>query len=269
MMIPKDLRAKEVENKDDGYQIRRLPDDLFYHVNSEEWICLLVRLAVEQGLAGLVRRERERGKSVHYEVDPKELHCTEGRLLRCCCDSSDERDDDGGNVGVDLELKEFSHSIVYATAPHDSMHDRREIVIHQDDVGCLLGHLGPCDAHRESNVSCLESRAIVRAVSGDANNIATVLERLNQQSLIVRRGSSKDLQSRRNSFHDFRREHAEMGSFHNNTPGSVDVTLLRDRPSSEHIVSCTHCHADASAFALGYGLSDTFSERVFDSSNAN
>jgi hypothetical protein len=40
-----------------------------------------VRPAVEQGLSGLVRRERKRGKSVHYEVDPKELHCAEGRLL--------------------------------------------------------------------------------------------------------------------------------------------------------------------------------------------
>jgi hypothetical protein len=36
MTIPKDLRAQEVENKDNGDQVRRLPDDLFYHVNSEE-----------------------------------------------------------------------------------------------------------------------------------------------------------------------------------------------------------------------------------------
>jgi hypothetical protein len=26
----------------------------------------------------LVRRERKRGKSIHYEVDPEELHRTEG-----------------------------------------------------------------------------------------------------------------------------------------------------------------------------------------------
>ncbi len=134
MMIPEDLRAQKVENKDNCDQVRRLPDDLFYHVNSEEWICLLVRLAVEQGLGGLVRRERERGKSIHYEIDPKKLHCTEGRLLRRRRNGRDERDDDGRNVGVDLKLEEFSHSIVHATTPHDSMDNRREIVIHQDDV---------------------------------------------------------------------------------------------------------------------------------------
>jgi hypothetical protein len=38
-----------VENKDNGDQVRRWPNDLFYHVNSEERICLLVRLAVEAG----------------------------------------------------------------------------------------------------------------------------------------------------------------------------------------------------------------------------
>ncbi len=71
-------------------------------MNSEEQICLLVRLAVEQGLGGLVHHERKHGRSVHYEVDPEVLHCT----VRCQRDSSDERDDDSRNVGVDLELKE-------------------------------------------------------------------------------------------------------------------------------------------------------------------
>ena len=66
------------------------------------------------------------------------------------------------------------------------MNNRREIVIHQDDVRCLLGYFSPRDAHRESNVGCLESRTIVRAVSGDSYNIATFFERLNQRSLILR-----------------------------------------------------------------------------------
>jgi hypothetical protein len=67
----------------------------------------------------------------------------------------------------------------------------------------------------------------------------------------------------------WQRQCAEVGPFHDNTPTSVDVTLLRDRPSTEHVVSCAHRHTDASVFALGYGLSDTFSDRVLDSSNAN
>ena len=60
-----------------------------------------------------------------------------------------------------------------------------------------------------------------------------------------------------------------MGSFRNNTPRSVDVTLLRDRPSGEHVVPCTHSHTDTGVFAFGYGLSGTFSERVLDPSYAN
>ncbi len=60
-----------------------------------------------------------------------------------------------------------------------------------------------------------------------------------------------------------------MRSFHNDASRSVDVALLRDRPGSEHIISCTHHHTDAGVFAFGYGLSDTFSQRVLDSSNAD
>ena len=55
----------------------------------------------------------------------------------------------------------------------------------------------------------------------------------------------------------------------NDTPRDIGVALLRDQPSSEHVVSSTHCHVDASVFAFSYGLLDTFSERVLNSSNAN
>jgi len=116
---------------------------------------------------------------------------------------------------------------------------------------------------------CLESRAIVHAISGDANNIAPFLEHLNQQLLIVRQGSGKNLQPQHNSFHDFQGEHAEVEAFHNDTPRGIDVALLHDQPSGEHVVSSTHHHMDASVFAFGYSLSDTFSERVLNSSNAN
>ena len=81
MIKPKNLRSEVVEEKDNGDQVRRLPDDLLNHVNSEERVCFLVGLAVEQDFRGLIRRERQCGKSVHYEVDPKKLHCAEGRLL--------------------------------------------------------------------------------------------------------------------------------------------------------------------------------------------
>ena len=117
-------------------------------------------------------------------------------------------------------------------------------------------------------MGCLESRPIVRFVSGDTDNITTFLEHLDQDSLNVRRGSCKDLQSQGNNFHDVQRERAEVWPIHDNAI-SVDVALLRDRPGSEHVVSRTHRHIDAGLFTFGYGLSDTFSKRVIDAGNTN
>jgi hypothetical protein len=53
-----------MEDKDNGDQVRRLPDDLLNHVNSEEWVCFLVGLAVKQGFQGVIRREHESARGV-------------------------------------------------------------------------------------------------------------------------------------------------------------------------------------------------------------
>jgi hypothetical protein len=95
-------------------------------------------------------------------------------------------------------------------------------------IVCLLSHLGPCNSHRETNVSCLEWEPIVCSLSGDADNIAAFLEHPDQDSPILRRG---------NGFHDVRREHTEVWSFHDNTSSCLDVTLLLgNRPGGERVV---------------------------------
>ena len=47
MMEPEDVQAKEMKYEDDGDLIKRLPENLFDHVDGEQWIRLLVGLAVE------------------------------------------------------------------------------------------------------------------------------------------------------------------------------------------------------------------------------
>jgi hypothetical protein len=54
-----------------------------------------------------------------------------------------------------------------------------------------------------------------------------------------------------------------------NASSSVDVALKRNRPGSEHVLSCTHRHTDGNVFTFGHGLPDTFSERVLDASNTD
>ena len=72
------------------YQIFVISTKTFSFLSREKRISLLVRLAVEQWLGPSQAQARQ----------------------KC----NDECDDDGCNVGVDLELKELSHSVVHATA---------------------------------------------------------------------------------------------------------------------------------------------------------
>lgn len=60
-----------------------------------------------------------------------------------------------------------------------------------------------------------------------------------------------------------------MWSFHDNTASSVDATLLSDRPGSEHVVSSTHCHANASHFTISNGLSNAIAKRILNASDTN
>ena len=54
-------------------------------------------------------------------------------------------DDDRGDVGRDLELEEFANGVVDAATPHDSLDDRSEVVVDENDVRSLLGDLSTGD----------------------------------------------------------------------------------------------------------------------------
>mmetsp|Transcript_9769 Transcript_9769/g.32432 ORF Transcript_9769/g.32432 Transcript_9769/m.32432 type:complete len:927 (+) Transcript_9769:309-3089(+) len=57
----------------------------------------------------------------------------------------------------------------------DAKHNRRELVVEQDDVGRILGHLGAADAHGDSNVGLLKGRRVVDAVTGHRDDVAVDL----------------------------------------------------------------------------------------------
>ena len=81
------------------------------------------------------------------------LHITKQRRLfffyyfvvyfYCAC--AEEGDNDGDTVDGELELKELGDTIVDIAAPHDGLDNRREVVVSQNDVGRLLGHVRACN----------------------------------------------------------------------------------------------------------------------------
>lgn len=59
---------------------------------------------------------------------------------------ADEGDGNGDDVNCELELQELGDRVVHVPAPHDGLHDGREVVVGQDDVACLLCHVSSGDA---------------------------------------------------------------------------------------------------------------------------
>ena len=57
----------------------------------------------------------------------------------------------------------------------DGRDDGGEVVVRDDHVGSLLGHLRPFDAHRHADVGLLEGRRIVDAVAGHGDDLASSL----------------------------------------------------------------------------------------------
>lgn len=57
-----------------------------------------------------------------------------------------EGHDHGHHIDRQLKLQELGDAVIDVTAPHDGLDNAGEVVIGQDDVRGLLGHVGPCDA---------------------------------------------------------------------------------------------------------------------------
>ncbi len=194
MLEPKNVNATEVEHEDDDNLINGLHHDHLVHLDGEQRCSLLVRLALEQFLRCRVRSESQSSERVHDDVDPEQLYGGQHGLFLVRSNRRYERNSDSGDVGRDLELQKFADCVVHAAAPHDSFDNRRKVVVHQDDVRRLFRNLRAGDTHGKADVGSLECRSIIGTVAGDANNFANALERFDQNFLVLRRRTGKDLQ---------------------------------------------------------------------------
>ena len=59
---------------------------------------------------------------------------------------TNEGDKDSNNVDSELKLQELGYAVVDVATPHDSLDDAGEVVVRQDDVWCLLGHICSWDS---------------------------------------------------------------------------------------------------------------------------
>ena len=72
------------------------------------------------------------------------------------------------------------------------MDDRGEVVVGQNHVRGLLGHVRAGNAHGNADVRLLKRRRVVHTVSGDGHDLAHLLQVLDDAQLLLRRHASED-----------------------------------------------------------------------------
>ncbi len=106
-------------------------------------------------------------------------------------DECDERPDFGhvGGEQVDDGLLEVIEDL--AALLH-SVDNGGEVVVEQDHVSCVFGHVRPADAHRNADVTLFDCRGIVDSVAGYTHYVSYFLAGLDDLQFLGWSGSGED-----------------------------------------------------------------------------
>ena len=119
-------------------------------------------------------------------------------------------------------------------------HDRGEVVVNEDHAPGVLGDLRAA-AHSDADVRGLDRRRVVDAVAGHRHHVALLLERVDEQHLVLRRHAADDADAL-----DPRQSRClfERGELRAEDRLPFDSELRSDRLARDDVVPGDHPHAD-------------------------
>ena len=148
----------------------------------------------------------------------------------------------------------------------DGRDDRGEVVVGDDHVGRLLGHLRPLDAHRHADVGLLQGRRVVDAVAGHGDDLASPLERLDELQLVLRRDAGEDAGRGNDSVQASGVEPLEFAGVHGRERPAERVAVEPELPADlgrrGRLVAGDHDGPDPRLAAGGDGVLHLVAERV-------
>jgi len=153
--------AVEEEDEAEAELEGGLDEHVAPHDAADEACVALVGLSAEEVGSGELGAEGEGAHGVHDEVHPEHHHRVKGRLR--AQEGGRKGGDQGHNVDSELELEELADIVEHAAAPHHRFDDGAEVVVHDDDVRGLLGHIGAAEAHGQPHLRRAKRRAVVGA----------------------------------------------------------------------------------------------------------
>ena len=192
------VNAEEVsslEEKDEqhGDLEDGLTNDVSPHNGVDNGVGLLSRHTLHDFFyVGWLSSESKGSEGVHDQVDPEHLSRSERGLAENA--STSEHNEHSDDVYCQLELEELSHIVVDVASIFNSSQDRLEVVIEELDVTGVLGNIGASDAHCKADISSVESRCIVCAITSDSNSALLFDQTVDKHELIIRLGPGHNLE---------------------------------------------------------------------------
>ena len=89
------------------------------------------------------------------------------------------------NVGRQRVRNGFLQIVEDQTSFFNSVHNRREVVVHQNHVRRLLAHRRSHDAHRDTDVRLTQRRCVVHAVARHRYDLAALLRLFHDHQLLL------------------------------------------------------------------------------------
>jgi len=118
--------------------------------------------------SGVFSGESDGGEDIHDQVDPEELHNAERSVAKE--KSGNEDKGQAGEVDSHLELNEFTNVVLNVATPFDGGNDGEEVIIHEDNIGVILGSGAAILTHGETNIGLGESASVGQTFASNANH---------------------------------------------------------------------------------------------------
>ena len=159
------------------------------------------------------------------------------------------------------ELHELADVVVDAAAFFHGRDDRGEVVVEQHHRGGFLRYIGAGDTHRHADIRAFQRRRVVHAVAGHCNDMAAILERLDDVEFVFRRNAREDRNVLDHLLQVLHR-HARHVLAGQNAAIIGDAQLARDLTRGQRMVTGDHDGPDTGGLALGHGRLNLGSRRV-------
>ena len=175
--------ANEIAGKGKKSNDRALDKAVKANATCKDAVLRIARLALHNAWLRLLGSHSKRRQRVSDQVNPQKV----GRLKDSKANQG--RNEDGNDlskVGAQEELDALTNVVVDASSLFAGTNNGGKVIVSQNHICNTLGNVGTSNAHTNTNISALNGRRIVNAVTRHGCNHAFFAPGINNANLVLR-----------------------------------------------------------------------------------